>query len=215
MVIVADSKPVTLDVKKEAAESARIGADQPVGKIIVSTRESRGLSRKDVTRDAHIPEYYIKMIESDDYSLIADQIYLLPFLRRYAEFLGLDAEEIAIRFVRDVQKADVVAARMSKPIPMIEKKPWSRRRRPILIAAVVVVALVVTGLLVHRSHLRSLKKNAAVESSHIVRLPLSPPSSAPAPSAVAATAPAIGTNVAPAHGPVTAPHDTSTARTTP
>lgn len=216
----ADSKSGKLDVKKEAPEGAPIGADQPVGKMIASTRESRGLSRKDVTRDTQIPEYYVRTIESDDYSLIADQIYLLPFLRRYAQFLGLDAEKIATRFVRDVQKADVFAARMSKPIPVVEKKPWSRRRRSMLIVALVVVALGVAGFFIRRSRLQSFGKHASVQSSHILRLPLPQPTPAPAASAVAAPAPpaakasAIASKVTPERGPLAAPRQESPAHAT-
>lgn len=128
----ADTSP--LQGGSEVRPPAR---EEQIGRIIAGARESRGLSPKDVAREAHVPEYYVKMIESDDYSLIADQIYLLPFLRRYAEFVGLDAEEIAGRFVRDVQRADVNAARMSDPIPMLKRKSGSNRR---FIAALVVAA---------------------------------------------------------------------------
>jgi cytoskeletal protein RodZ len=37
------------------------------------------------------------MIEADIYSTIADQPYLLPFVRRYAAFLGLDPDRAPIR----------------------------------------------------------------------------------------------------------------------
>ena len=47
------------------------------------------------------------MIERSDYGLISDQLYLMPFLRRYAAFLDLDGEEVAMRFVREVQRAEV------------------------------------------------------------------------------------------------------------
>lgn len=137
---VADSKPETPGLQSSAAaESQRPGKEQPVGKVMSGARENRGLSAKDVAREAHVPEHYIKMIETDDYSLIADQLYLLPFLRRYAQFVGLDPEEITGRFVRDVQRADVNAARMSDPIPMIERK--RRPNRGFILVAIVAVAV--------------------------------------------------------------------------
>lgn len=115
-----------------------------LGKTIAAARERRGLSQGALAKEAHIPPYYVRMIESDDYTLIADQLYLLPFLRRYATFVGLDPEEVASRFIRDVQRADVSAARMTEPIPMAERgarKPWLR-------IAVIVIAVIAAILIV-------------------------------------------------------------------
>ena len=67
------------------------------------------------------------MIESSDYGLISDQLYLMPFLRRYAAFLNLDGEEVAMRFVREAQRAEVAAVpRMSEPLALHDRKrtPW-------------------------------------------------------------------------------------------
>ena len=46
------------------------------------------------------------MIESDSYDAIPDQLYLLPFFRRYADFLGLDAQKVVSRFICDFEKAE-------------------------------------------------------------------------------------------------------------
>ena len=46
------------------------------------------------------------MIESDSYDAIPDQLYLLPFFRRYADFLGLDAKKVVSRFICDFEKAE-------------------------------------------------------------------------------------------------------------
>jgi cytoskeletal protein RodZ len=81
------------------------------------------------------------MIESSDYGLIADQLYLLPFVRRYSAFLGLDGEEIAMRFVREVQRAEgTPPARMSEPLVLANSKRthWGR-----LVAAAAVLAAVI------------------------------------------------------------------------
>ena len=39
------------------------------------------------------------MLEIGDYSAIADALYLLPFLRSYASFLGFDAGALSARFI--------------------------------------------------------------------------------------------------------------------
>jgi cytoskeleton protein RodZ len=81
------------------------------------------------------------MIETDDYELISDRLYLVPFLRRYATFLGLDAEEIASRFVSNVQHAEANVVRISQEITVVAKKPGrlGRIAFAVMIAAVLVL----------------------------------------------------------------------------
>ena len=98
------------------------------------------MTRDQVATEAHLPPHYVKMIETDSYDMISDRLYLVPFLRRYATFLGLDAEEIASRFVSNVQHAEANVVRISQEITMVEKKPGSSRR---IAFAVMVVAVVV------------------------------------------------------------------------
>ena len=129
--------------KIQAAESAANGVDaEPsLGRLITEARERKGLTREQVATEAHLPPHYVKMIESDSYDLISDRLYLVPFLRRYASFLGLDAEEIASRFVSNVQHAEANVVRISQEITMVERKPRSGRRFvfAILLGAVVLL----------------------------------------------------------------------------
>ncbi len=113
--------------------------------MIAAAREGRGLSREQAATASNIPGYYLTMIENDDYSSIADQLYLLPFLRRYAVFVGMDAEEVASRFIRDVQRADMNATRSTDPIPMIDHGNRSASGYLVLVA-VVIVALILLFL---------------------------------------------------------------------
>ena len=69
-------------------------AEHSLGAFLAATRERRGLTRDAAVKETRIPAHYIAMIESNNYAAIADQIYVLPFIRRYAQFLGLDAEEM-------------------------------------------------------------------------------------------------------------------------
>src|SRR5580658_5233065 len=120
---VADSKPEAPAAKPAAPAAPAIPSvlsnDHSLGKIMSMAREKRGLTREEAAKSSNIPGYYLTMIESDDYSSIADQLYLLPFLRRYATFVGLEPEEVASRFIRDVQRADMNPGRVSEPIVMI------------------------------------------------------------------------------------------------
>jgi cytoskeleton protein RodZ len=137
---VADKKSKS---KLQAADFGADGAEpQPsLGHIITESRERKGMTREQVAGETHLPAHYIKMIETDSYDMISDRLYLVPFLRRYATFLGLDAEEIASRFVSDVQHAEANVVRISQEITMVAKRPAaaSRIAFAVLIAAVLVL----------------------------------------------------------------------------
>jgi cytoskeletal protein RodZ len=134
---VADKKP-----KVQAADPGAEGPPEPsLGQQITEARERKGLTRDQVATEAHLPPHYVKMIETDSYDMISDRLYLVPFLRRYATFLGLDAEETASRFVSTVQHAEANVVRISQEITMVAKKPGSGGRIAftLLIAAVLLL----------------------------------------------------------------------------
>ena len=97
---------------------------QTLGELMTRTRERTGLSREEVAAETHIPAYYVRMIESDSYDAIPDQLYLLPFFRRYAIFLGLDAQKVVSRFIVDFEKAEneIVDIKALK-VPKLPKSP--------------------------------------------------------------------------------------------
>jgi cytoskeleton protein RodZ len=129
--------------KIQAAESAVDGVESEpsLGHVITESRERKGLTREQVATEAHLPPHYVKMIETDSYDMISDRLYLVPFLRRYATFLGLDAEEIASRFVSNVQHAEANVVRISQEITMVAKKPGSSRGIVFTVLIIAVVAL--------------------------------------------------------------------------
>ena len=144
-----------------------------LGNFLIEARKQRGLSSDDLVLQTRLPAHYVRMIENDDYALIADRLYLLPFLRRYASFLGLDSEEVAMRFIREVQHADGNASRMSEPIPVIES---AGRRRWIAVVAVAVgvVAVAVAYFAGTRRRYRPAPPPSASAASEATAAPALP-----------------------------------------
>jgi cytoskeleton protein RodZ len=138
-------------VERKAEPEAKLKAgkntdehEPSLGHTLIEARKSRGFSLEDAVRLARIPAHYLKMIENDDYERISDQLYLLPFLRRYAAFLKLDPEEIASRFVREVQRTDSYASKTFEPIPVAEPaaaRTWLAAAVGAGIAAAVIAAV--------------------------------------------------------------------------
>ena len=170
--------------KIQAVESGANGVESEpsLGHVITEARERKGMTRDQVANEAHLPPHYVKMIETDSYDMISDRLYLVPFLRRYATFLGLDAEEVASRFVTNVQHAEANVVRISQEITMVAKPGSSRR---ILFAVLVgaVVLLMADFLWRHyEDHEASLP--APVESPAAMASSAQAPNETPPPATV-------------------------------
>jgi len=122
VVILSDKSSETPSIAPEP-EPGEAKEPSGLGAYLISARERRGVSRADAISESRVPEHYVRMMESNDYSMISDQLYVMPFLRRYALFLGLDPDEAVMRFVGAVQRADnAPSPRGLKPIEMKTRK---------------------------------------------------------------------------------------------
>jgi cytoskeletal protein RodZ len=142
-----------------------------LGKFLTAARERRGLAREAIGEETNIPDHYLRMLEDDDYRLISDQLYLLPFLRKYASFLGLDPEEASMRLVREVQRIE------NNPIPVRVDEPLmsATRNRRNWSKAVIFSALI---LVMIAAYVAQSRHNEADNGTAIVRsLPPAVPAS--------------------------------------
>ena len=160
-------------------------SDATLGQFLTEARKARGFTPDQVVAETHIPAHYVRAIESDDYATVADELYLLPFLRRYAIHVGLDPEEVASRFVRDVQRAENnPAARIAEQISMVtstrERKP--PRGHPVA-TALLIVALVILAAALY------LRRDTLVGSARgLIGSGAASPPASPTPSASSADA---------------------------
>jgi cytoskeletal protein RodZ len=145
--VVADEKEGIANGGERDAAAAAGPGERPVGQLLIEARTQRGLSAADITAQTRIPPLYLKAIETDNYGLISDQLYLLPFLRRYATFVGLDPEDIASRFIQSVQRAETNVVRMSEPIAMSPPRKRSAVRG-VAVGLVLAVAAAIAILFV-------------------------------------------------------------------
>ncbi len=116
-----------------------------LGVVLRSAREERALTIREAAERTRIPAQYLTMLEANDYSGIADELYLLPFVRSYAEFLDLDAGALSTRFVRGIQPLE----RPVEATPDLAEEPAGRRGGWFTTAAVmlfVALALYLVGL---------------------------------------------------------------------
>jgi len=155
--------PASESAVNGAARTGDGGLESSLGMYLIANRERRGVKREEAAHDTRIPANYLHMMESNDYSMISDQLYLLPFLRRYAEYLELDSEEVAIRFVREVQRTEN-APIAGLPYQTLNDEPGASNRW-VIIGAVAIVALVAAWLVIHQHHHSAADETADTETS--------------------------------------------------
>ncbi len=86
-----------------------------LGEEFRSAREARGLTLSDVAEQIHIRSVYLNAIENEDWTAIGAPVYVRGFIRTYARFLGLDAEDAVAMFNRYAPVERAVAATPLSP----------------------------------------------------------------------------------------------------
>lgn len=66
-----------------------------VGEILSDARKKQKRSMEKIVADLHIRRVYIEALEESDYTAFPGLVYASGFLRNYARYLGLDAEELS------------------------------------------------------------------------------------------------------------------------
>lgn len=66
-----------------------------IGAALERARNERGLSLEEAEQATKIRKRYLQGLERDDYSVLPDAVYTQGFLKTYANYLGLNGEELA------------------------------------------------------------------------------------------------------------------------
>ncbi|MDR2772729.1 MAG: helix-turn-helix domain-containing protein, partial [Elusimicrobiota bacterium] len=75
---------------------------EEIGKLLRETRVSKNISLEEVCNELRIQEKYIVAIENGDRDAFVAEVYCRTFMRSYATFLGLNAEEILKKYTESV-----------------------------------------------------------------------------------------------------------------
>ncbi|HUQ42238.1 MAG TPA: RodZ domain-containing protein [Candidatus Limnocylindrales bacterium] len=73
----------------------------PLGESLRAQREKRGITLDQASVDTRIREKFLKALEDDDLRSLLGAVYTKGFLRNYAEYLGLNPDELVVRFHQD------------------------------------------------------------------------------------------------------------------
>lgn len=128
------------------AHREREGTMDELASLLKRTREEKGISLQDVEMQTRVPTYYLQMLEGEgDPRLLAEEFYLVPFLRTYSAFLGLDPTVTIPQFIASVQKGDLFGG-------MSNTRPRRAKSHTVLILLLLagLFALVVLGIVSQR-----------------------------------------------------------------
>ncbi|NOJ95200.1 helix-turn-helix domain-containing protein [Corallococcus coralloides] len=102
------------------------------GKYLSQQRELRGLSREDVSRETKIPPSLVAALEAGQVERLPERVFVLNYIRAYAQVIGLSPEEAALRY-EEVDRA--------VPAPSPAQLEKARRKRAYVILAVLLAVL--------------------------------------------------------------------------
>ena len=66
-----------------------------IGPVLEQARKERGLTLNEVEQATKIRKRYLSGLEREDYGVLPDAVYAQGFLKTYANYLGLDGEELS------------------------------------------------------------------------------------------------------------------------
>lgn len=178
------------------------------GEELRREREIRGISLKEISDATKISKRFLEAIERNDHKTLPAPVFTRGFVREYAKYLGLNAEEMVNRYnyaaAGDdrIEKSAHLERLVAPPPPPIREKQWTSKGIPPLYARIdrnVIITIVIVVLLIGVSywavkHKRESAAQAAREASAVT---VSKPVVHPAPPRPEPTVPATTSSVAP------------------
>jgi cytoskeletal protein RodZ len=125
----------------QAVESDPDIAISAVAADLVRARTHLGLEIETVAEDLRIRRDHLLAIEGGRYDTLPGPVYVVGFLRSYANYLGLDADDIITRFKAESMGFEVPQKLHFPVVPEAGRLP----RVPLLIAALVMAGLGYVG----------------------------------------------------------------------
>jgi len=110
-----------------------------LGDALRERREHKGVTMEQAAEDTRIREKFLQAIESGDYQSLPGTVYTKGFLRNYAQYLGLDAEEMFALYTGERGGSD--PARTFAPMRPLVKRSF------IFTPTVLVPVIVLGGIL--------------------------------------------------------------------
>ncbi|MCB4792402.1 MAG: DUF4115 domain-containing protein [Elusimicrobia bacterium] len=144
-----------------------------IGKSLKDRRAAKNISIEAINQETRIPKIYIKAIEEGDMSKFSADVYYTGSLRKYASYLGLNANELVDQYLNEKSAAK------NELKAKTEKKEKASLKR-ILVAALAVLFLWAAAFIsilslnkinenksVNKSKISAVKENELLKPKHL------------------------------------------------
>jgi len=110
---------------------------ESIGDKLKFEREQKGYSIEQIARDTNIAKRYLEALEAEDFSAFPGDPYLIGFLRNYADYLGIEPDEMVTLYKNfKIQ---------SQPVPMDELLV-KRDKKPLFIGLLIAAVVAILGV---------------------------------------------------------------------
>lgn len=162
------------------------GPGPSFGEELRKEREIRGISLAEIAEATKVSKRFLGAIENDDFKTLPAPVFTRGFVREYARYLGLNAEEMVTRYAHFLDaegKApeDVPLPLRSSDRPPVDASGRGSGRRPLSVLLILVglAALGAAGWFAF-AKFRPQPALAPAESDAVPAIPAAEPSTAPA-----------------------------------
>lgn len=116
---------------------------ESLGKDLKAERELRNLSLEEAANFTKIREPLLRAIEDDRYELLPPSFYVKGFLVAYARYLGLDPNEVILRYQKEYPEGIGVSKQKHVTLPQLILSPKKSMRIWLLSAFVFAIILLI------------------------------------------------------------------------
>lgn len=88
--------------KKE--QTPQLNSSDSVGAFLREQRLSRNIGLEEVSEATGITTAMLQALENNDRQQLPAEVYIKAFYKKYAEYLGIDADEIAVKYQQQAPK---------------------------------------------------------------------------------------------------------------
>jgi len=162
------------------------------GEELRREREIRGISLKEIADATKISKRFLEAIERNDHKTLPAPVFTRGFVREYARYLGLNAEEMVNRYnyaaAGDdrIEKTPHLERLANVPAPPAKRKgiplPYARIDRNIYVTLLIIILIAVAGwfALRYRRTRAEAEAAAAPAKPAVRRAAMTPPPPQPA-----------------------------------
>lgn len=122
-----------------------------LGQYLKECRTQRGMSLEELSARTRIRLQTLQALEQDDYPALPVEVTVKGFLRAYARCLGLDEQEVLVRYQRFAAQSFQIA-QDANPIGRVEQRvmplPFWRRNLTLVGMTIAGLVIVISGLVV-------------------------------------------------------------------